>query len=614
MKSTASSSFLRSDKGFYAFIVFLLIGLLTVIAGYLFFQLIPKETRLSLTPAVLFEKPDKTVYLLRSKENYDYLKSNTEIASQYGKNILRLQERLTQIGYNVKPIGIQEIEKLPANAVLVALDTYMLSKEAYIAIERFVNHGGNLLFNYRFGYFSNGQKRVGPTTIQSITGLRYLGEIDPQKKTPFYILKGVSPFEGKRDITYRHNLILYGNDTVPLFASKTVPDAIMCNWAVTDTPKLNNHALSTKESGIIWHGKHGKGVWFYFSYPLYSFLDMPNELFAKMFHNAISYMKTPITASVFPFIHTDKAVFVSEDTEFKYANMVDFVDLAVRKKIPVTLFCVAKLAREHSGITKSVAQIPGIEIASHSYSHQKIMGAATHIMQKEIVDSKKILEQITGKEVVGFRPPREEISKEMVDFLQEAGYRYIMEKTKNYLIPMAEHKPLVTIPRHGTDDYLYLIKFIWNADKIYNKIVQETQMLTDMNTLYTLSIHTHLLGYKKNLAIVDRYFDYLNSRKDIMPMTGREIAKTARQSANISIRYQHFENKSLLFISNNNDDEVKDLTIRIYWPKKVIKSIQPELVNVATKIIRTNLAERYSDVHINALRPHSETTFIVTYR
>jgi len=614
MKSTATSSFLRSDKGLYAFLVFLLILLLAIIAGYLFFQLIPKESRLTFMPVKLFEKPKNVIYLLQSNENIDYLGSNKDIVNQYRKNLTKLRQRLQSIGYEVRPIGVDAVPSLPSDAILMAMDTYLVSSHTYDVLKNFMNRGGNLLFNYRFGFYNTGNKRLGAISIEKITNLHYLGEVDPKKKTPFYLFKAVSPFMGSEDQSYRHSLVLYGNDTLPAFSSGAIPDAILCNWAVTSTPVLKEKRLQTKESGVIWHGKYGKGSWFYFSYPLYVFLDMPNELFQKTFRNVVDYLKNPVTVAIFPYIHTDKAVFISEDTEFKYANMVDFVDLAVAKKIPVTLFCVAKLAREHSAMTKSVAQIPSVEIASHSFSHKEIIGASTHTLRREIIDSKEILEQITGEKVYGFRPPKEEISKEMVDYLEEAGYRYIMEKTKNYMIPKEEHEPLITIPRHGTDDYLYLIKFIWNPDKIYEKIVQETEMLTDMNALYTLSIHTHLLGYKKNLGIIGRYFDYLNAHKSIVPMTGKEIAHLARLSANITIRYQHYGNKSLIFISNNNDESIDGLTFRIFWPQKTIKSILPELVNVETKFVHKNIKERYSDVQISTLRPHSETTLIVNYR
>jgi hypothetical protein len=35
---------------------------------------------------------------------------------------------------------------------------------------------------------------------------------------------------------------------------------------------------------------------------------------------------------------------------------------------------------------------------------------------------------------------------------------------------------------------------------------------------------------------------------------------------------------------------------------------------VETKFVHKNIKERYSDVQISTLRPHSETTLIVNYR
>ena len=83
----------------------------------------------------------------------------------------------------------------------------------------------------------------------------------------------------------REDLVLYSHDVIPIFKSKTTPDAILTNWEITSPPLLNNKKLAVNEAGVAWHGFYKKGKWFYFSLPGYVFLDMHLITFKKIFSN-----------------------------------------------------------------------------------------------------------------------------------------------------------------------------------------------------------------------------------------------------------------------------------------------------------------------------------------
>jgi hypothetical protein len=361
----------------------------------------------------------------------------------------------------------------------------------------------------------------------------------------------------------------------------------------------------------VWHGKYKKGNWIYFNFPLYVLLDMKNDDFKFIFHNIINYLTSTLTISLYPYVDYKKAIFISEDTEYKYPYGLNFAKLANKYDINVTMFCVAKLAQQYPEITKKESEFPNVEIGSHSYSHSKIVGTSLEKYKKEIIGSKQILEKIINKKIYGFRPPREEIDDIMVKMLIKSGYIYTMEKEKPYLLPKEEYKGLVTLPRHGTDDYLYLVELDWNKKQILNRIIHETNFLTKINSLYTLSVHTHLLSYKSNIAIEKAFFEYLKTKKDIMPLKGIDLAKRYFWKKNIFINTEFYINKAIVNIKNENKIPIKNLKIRIYTPNTVVKSITPEIINVKSKIIKKT--KDYIDVKIYKINAKSNIALIVEY-
>ncbi len=410
----------------------------------------------------------------------------------------------------------------------------------------------------------------------------------------------------------REYLTLY--DSLPIYHSNYIPDIILTNWALTATPYINNQFLDIKDSGIAWHGFYGKGKWFYFSFPIYVFLDMHFNTFNKIISNIIKFVKSPVTISSYPFLDKKNTVFISEDTEFKYPYGYNFATLAHKHHIKVTLFAVAKLAKEYENITKAIAKYKNCEIGSHSYSHIKIMGTTPNIMQREIVYSKQLLEQITDRKIYGFRPPREEIDNKMRRYIKKAGYMYVMEKTKPYIVPKKEKLNIITIPRIGTDDYEYLVNTDYNKSQILQSIIRETNLITSLNGVFTLSVHTHLLSYKSNISVLDKYFTYLNNRPDLNPLLGNEIARKAILSENIKFNYTFTTNIISLHISNLNSEDIKNLTFRIYTPNIAITDITPEIINQKIEIIHKNKKRRYYDVRLNSIKARSTIHILIHFK
>ena len=115
-----------------------------------------------------------------------------------------------------------------------------------------------------------------------------------------------------------------------------------------------------------------------------------------------------------------------------------YLDLLAQQGLRSTFFLVADFAR-HPGnrplINRLVAE--GHEVASHSLSHCiELCSLDQEGKAREIIESKKILEDLTGRPVVGFRGPGYAFDADIARLLLENGYEYDSSVVPGYLFPL----------------------------------------------------------------------------------------------------------------------------------------------------------------------------------
>lgn len=64
------------------------------------------------------------------------------------------------------------------------------------------------------------------------------------------------------------------------------------------------------------------------------------------------------------------------------------------------------------------------EIGAHTMTHPRLTKISLEEAKKEILDSKKYLEKLTGKEIKSFCYPGGDYNKEIRDLVEEAGFKY----------------------------------------------------------------------------------------------------------------------------------------------------------------------------------------------
>ncbi len=93
--------------------------------------------------------------------------------------------------------------------------------------------------------------------------------------------------------------------------------------------------------------------------------------------------------------------------------------------IKATFFMLGWIGEKFPRIVKRIAA-EGHEIGSHSFYHKRLSGLRKDEARVDIMRSKSVLENLTGRPVLGFRAPDFSLAGDgwILDYLVEIGFRY----------------------------------------------------------------------------------------------------------------------------------------------------------------------------------------------
>jgi polysaccharide deacetylase family protein (PEP-CTERM system associated) len=99
--------------------------------------------------------------------------------------------------------------------------------------------------------------------------------------------------------------------------------------------------------------------------------------------------------------------------------------LLEKYQIPATFFVLGSLAKQKKHIVERILKAgPSHEIASHSYEHELVFEMKQNEIRRNLADSKKLLEDLSGTKILGYRAPYFSIDDRAIETLCELGYEY----------------------------------------------------------------------------------------------------------------------------------------------------------------------------------------------
>jgi polysaccharide deacetylase family protein (PEP-CTERM system associated) len=107
-------------------------------------------------------------------------------------------------------------------------------------------------------------------------------------------------------------------------------------------------------------------------------------------------------------------------------NFNQLLDLFEEKHAHATCFFLGWIAGHFPHLVKEAAR-RGHEVASHGYAHRLVNSMSRHEFRDDIIRTKKLLEDLTGSTVLGYRAPGFSLTREtswLFEELMAAGYVY----------------------------------------------------------------------------------------------------------------------------------------------------------------------------------------------
>jgi len=125
------------------------------------------------------------------------------------------------------------------------------------------------------------------------------------------------------------------------------------------------------------------------------------------------------------------------------ANVDRLLALFDATSVSATFFILGWVAERHPQLVARIAD-GGHEIASHGYDHRRVDRQRRHEFEEDVHRATSVLEEVSGKAVIGYRAPTFSISRDnfwAFEVLERAGYLYSSSvfpiRHDNYGIPDA---------------------------------------------------------------------------------------------------------------------------------------------------------------------------------
>jgi polysaccharide deacetylase family protein (PEP-CTERM system associated) len=110
--------------------------------------------------------------------------------------------------------------------------------------------------------------------------------------------------------------------------------------------------------------------------------------------------------------------------ELRVAKNVDLIlEILDQNKTRATFFVLGWIAEHVPAVVKRI-HAQGHEIASHGYGHELVYSLTPEQFRQDVRASKRILEDLTGAELVGYRAPSFSITDWAIGVLIDQGFKY----------------------------------------------------------------------------------------------------------------------------------------------------------------------------------------------
>lgn len=282
----------------------------------------------------------------------------------------------------------------------------------------------------------------------------------------------------------------------------------------------------------------GRVVAFGFS-PMDLVGDWSEKIGRIVVSNAVQWAAGHVMFQLAPWPEGKKAAAVMAiDVEADYQNARDAMDALKDYDLPGTAFIVGFLAQADPETTRRL--VSTFEIGTHTQRHLPLDTLTELGQARELADSKRIAERISGRRVLGFRPPEERFTAATLQIWADLGGRYVFASNNGRaagpeILPLLPDS-LVLLGRVSEDDYEILSRSnIRDRSQMSRLLVSQVGESIAYRGLYMFSYHSHMMSQKELTPVLQELASKLQRTPEVWKATAGEVAEWWRGRAAVTV-------------------------------------------------------------------------------
>ncbi len=251
------------------------------------------------------------------------------------------------------------------------------------------------------------------------------------------------------------------------------------------------------------------------------------------------------------------------------ATIPRFIELFEELNIKGTFFIIANQAIQNKKYIRQLYE-NGHEIANHTLNHLNNINRMDYKTKfKEINEADKILSDIIGNKIVGFRAPYYSIDNEMFRILNDLKYKYDSSILPTYLIPLIKFYTWLLVTRERSNKINLDTMFKSSEPyKIYNDFYEIPVSVTPitrfpfvgsyiqkLNNLYFNYCLKEIKLFKNTLNFELHAYEILSSSVDNI---AEQFKMLPRITDDLKVRKKFLFEKIKKIINNNKVILMKD--------------------------------------------------------
>jgi peptidoglycan/xylan/chitin deacetylase (PgdA/CDA1 family) len=158
-------------------------------------------------------------------------------------------------------------------------------------------------------------------------------------------------------------------------------------------------------------------------------------------------------------------------------NYIYALPILAKYKIPASIFVITDYINQGEYLTADQIKLMsdmGVDIGSHTLSHLWLTNVDDEARWKsEIAGSKKVLEQLLGKEVKSFCYPGGSFNEKIKNIVKETGYKVAVTTSPGWKFPKDDIFALKRIRISNTSDNLLVFWFKLTGSYLFIKEMRD---------------------------------------------------------------------------------------------------------------------------------------------